>query len=72
MEFEELTVSQLLLCLREGNQKVERLEIALKEAKERYEIGNLKDACFVSVNIFRDVIKIPDNPSTYGLHLSVV
>ncbi|XP_015339014.1 optineurin isoform X1 [Marmota marmota marmota] len=35
LEFEELTVSQLLLCLREGNQKVERLEIALKEAKER-------------------------------------
>ncbi|XP_040307356.1 optineurin isoform X3 [Herpailurus yagouaroundi] len=35
VEFEELTVSQLLLCLREGNQKVERLEIALKEAKER-------------------------------------
>ena len=44
MEFEELTVSQLLLCLREGNQKVERLEIALKEAKERYERGNLKYA----------------------------
>lgn len=35
VEFEELTVSQLLLCLREGNQKVERLEIALREAKER-------------------------------------
>ncbi|XP_024108831.2 optineurin isoform X1 [Pongo pygmaeus] len=35
LEHEELTVSQLLLCLREGNQKVERLEIALKEAKER-------------------------------------
>ncbi|XP_055284571.1 optineurin isoform X2 [Moschus berezovskii] len=35
VEFEELTVSQLLHCLREGNQKVERLEIALKEAKER-------------------------------------
>ncbi|XP_032330016.1 optineurin isoform X2 [Camelus ferus] len=35
LEFEELTVSQLLLGLREGNQKVERLEIALKEAKER-------------------------------------
>ncbi|XP_010619601.2 optineurin isoform X5 [Fukomys damarensis] len=36
LEFElELTVSQLLLCLREENQKVERLEIALKEAKER-------------------------------------
>ncbi|KAM4828849.1 optineurin [Thomomys bottae] len=34
-ECEDLTVSQLLLCLREGNQKVERLEIALKEAKER-------------------------------------
>ncbi|XP_052506592.1 optineurin isoform X3 [Budorcas taxicolor] len=35
VEFEELTVSQLLHCLREGNQKVERLEVALKEAKER-------------------------------------
>ncbi|XP_061034464.1 optineurin isoform X2 [Eubalaena glacialis] len=35
LEFEELTVSQLLLCLREGKQKVERLELALKEAKER-------------------------------------
>lgn len=35
LESEELTVSQLLLCLREGNQKVERLEHALKEAKER-------------------------------------
>uniref|UniRef100_A0A8C8YD27 Optineurin n=1 Tax=Prolemur simus TaxID=1328070 RepID=A0A8C8YD27_PROSS len=35
LEFEELTVSQLLLCLREGNQKVERLQIALKEAQER-------------------------------------
>lgn len=44
MESEELTVSQLLLCLREGNQKVERLEKALNEAKERYEIGNLKHA----------------------------
>ena len=44
LESEELTVSQLLLCLREGNQKVERLENALKEAKKRYEIGNLKNA----------------------------
>ncbi|GAB1285941.1 Optineurin [Apodemus speciosus] len=35
VEFEELTVSQLLLCLREGNQKVERLEMALREAKKR-------------------------------------
>uniref|UniRef100_A0A2K6URF2 Optineurin n=1 Tax=Saimiri boliviensis boliviensis TaxID=39432 RepID=A0A2K6URF2_SAIBB len=35
LEHKELTVSQLLLCLREGNQKVERLETALKEAKER-------------------------------------
>ncbi|XP_011357914.1 optineurin isoform X2 [Pteropus vampyrus] len=35
LESEELTVSQLLLCLREGNQKVERLENALKEARER-------------------------------------
>uniref|UniRef100_A0A2R9BNF7 Optineurin n=1 Tax=Pan paniscus TaxID=9597 RepID=A0A2R9BNF7_PANPA len=35
LEHEELTVRQLLLCLREGNQKVERLEVALKEAKER-------------------------------------
>ncbi|KAM6214369.1 optineurin [Rhynchocyon petersi] len=40
LESEELTVSQLLLCLREGNQKVERLELALKEAKER--ISNLE------------------------------
>ncbi|XP_039733330.1 optineurin isoform X2 [Pteropus medius] len=35
LESEELTVSQLLLCLREGNQKVERLENALKEVRER-------------------------------------
>ncbi|XP_032956430.1 optineurin isoform X2 [Rhinolophus ferrumequinum] len=35
LESEELTVSQLLLCLREEKQKVERLEKALKEAKER-------------------------------------
>ncbi|KAM8802323.1 optineurin isoform 2-T2 [Rhynchonycteris naso] len=35
LESEELTVSQLLLCLREGNQKVERLENALREAKQR-------------------------------------
>ncbi|XP_055970493.1 optineurin [Sorex fumeus] len=35
LESEELTVSQLLLCLREGNQKVESLELALREAKER-------------------------------------
>lgn len=35
VEFEELTVSQLLLCLREGTQKVEKLETALKEARER-------------------------------------
>ncbi|XP_012621159.2 optineurin isoform X3 [Microcebus murinus] len=35
LESEELTVSQLLLCLREGNQKVERLQLALKEAQER-------------------------------------
>ncbi|XP_027694581.1 optineurin isoform X1 [Vombatus ursinus] len=35
LESEELTVSQLLLCLREGNQKVERLETALRAAKDR-------------------------------------
>lgn len=35
LESEELTVSQLLLCLREGTQKLEKLEIELKEAKER-------------------------------------
>ncbi|XP_077025525.1 optineurin isoform X2 [Tamandua tetradactyla] len=35
LKFEDLTVSQLLLCLREGNQKVERLEIALRDARER-------------------------------------
>ncbi|XP_074124733.1 optineurin isoform X4 [Sminthopsis crassicaudata] len=35
LESEELTVSQLLLCLREGNQKVENLETALQAAKAR-------------------------------------
>ncbi|XP_001368298.3 optineurin isoform X2 [Monodelphis domestica] len=35
LESEELTVSQLLLCLREGNQKVERLETALQAAKDK-------------------------------------
>lgn len=40
-----------MLCLREGNQKVERLEIALKEAKERYEIDDLKDAYFLTVSL---------------------
>lgn len=35
LESEELTVRQLLLCLREGTEKVERLEKALKEAKGR-------------------------------------
>ncbi|XP_039769815.1 optineurin isoform X2 [Ornithorhynchus anatinus] len=34
-EREELTVSQLLLCLKEGNQKVERLETALQAARDR-------------------------------------
>ncbi|XP_038597246.1 optineurin isoform X3 [Tachyglossus aculeatus] len=34
-EREELTVSQLLLCLKEGNQKVERLEAALQAARDR-------------------------------------
>lgn len=52
MESEELTVSQLLLCLREGNQKVERLQNALKEAKERYEIGNLKYARIAFLTAF--------------------
>ncbi|XP_025709219.1 optineurin isoform X1 [Callorhinus ursinus] len=35
LEFEKLTVSQLLLCLREESQKAEKLETALKEANER-------------------------------------
>ena len=38
MEFEELTVRQLLLCIREVKQKVERLEFDLREAKEMYEL----------------------------------
>lgn len=55
MEFEKLTVSQLLLCLREENQKVEKLEIALKEAKERYEVGNLKYAYVAFFNSFIEI-----------------
>ncbi|XP_040823885.1 optineurin isoform X1 [Ochotona curzoniae] len=35
LKLKELTMSQLLLCLREGNQKVETLEISFKKAKER-------------------------------------
>lgn len=35
LEYEELIVSQFLLCLREGNQKVERFEIVFREVKER-------------------------------------
>ncbi|XP_030878091.1 optineurin-like [Leptonychotes weddellii] len=35
LEFEKLTVSQLLLCLREESQKAEKLETALKEANKR-------------------------------------
>lgn len=63
MEFEKLTVSQLLLCLREENQKVEKLGIALKEAKERYEIGNLKYAYIAFLKqLYGDKIKTPDNP----------
>ena len=55
MEFEELTVSQLLHCLREGNQKVETLEIALKEAKGRYEISNAENAYIAFLMAFSSV-----------------
>lgn len=35
MEFEELNREPAPALSKEGNQKVERLEVALKEAKER-------------------------------------
>lgn len=49
VEFEELTVSQLLLCLREGNQKVERLEMALREAKKRISDFEKKENGFSAI-----------------------
>ncbi|NXC37665.1 OPTN protein, partial [Penelope pileata] len=44
LESEELTVSQLLCCLRNETQKREKLEKELHDHKERYEIGAL--SCF--------------------------
>ena len=41
MESEELTVSQLLCCLRNETQRREKLEKELQDHKERYEVGAL-------------------------------
>ncbi|NXJ11858.1 OPTN protein, partial [Odontophorus gujanensis] len=41
LESEELTVSQLLCCLRNETQRREKLEKELQDHKERYEIGAL-------------------------------
>ncbi|NXN38605.1 OPTN protein, partial [Rhinoptilus africanus] len=41
LESEELTVSQLLCCLRNETQKREKLEKELQDHKERYEVGAL-------------------------------
>ncbi|KFP76242.1 Optineurin, partial [Apaloderma vittatum] len=42
LESEELTVSQLLCCLRNETQKREKLEKELQDLKERYEAGAVK------------------------------
>ncbi|NXP04145.1 OPTN protein, partial [Thinocorus orbignyianus] len=41
LESEELTVSQLLCCLRNETEKREKLEKELQDQKERYEVGKL-------------------------------
>ncbi|KGL91606.1 Optineurin, partial [Charadrius vociferus] len=49
LESEELTVSQLLCCLRNETQKREKLEKELQDHKERYEVGALAAAVTKSV-----------------------
>lgn len=49
MESEELTVSQLLCCLRNETQKREKLEKELQDHKERYEMVHCNVlSCFLS------------------------
>ncbi|NXB39516.1 OPTN protein, partial [Eulacestoma nigropectus] len=50
LESEELTVSQLLCCLRNETQKREKLEKELQDHKERYEVGALAAAVTKSLN----------------------
>ncbi|NXR61787.1 OPTN protein, partial [Rhadina sibilatrix] len=50
LESEELTVSQLLCCLRNETQKREELEKELQDHKERYEVGALAAAVIKSLN----------------------
>ncbi|NXW56575.1 OPTN protein, partial [Eurystomus gularis] len=54
LESEELTVSQLLCCLRNETQKREKLEKELQDHKERYEAGSLpwakKFPCFIVIS----------------------
>ncbi|NXP01525.1 OPTN protein, partial [Certhia brachydactyla] len=50
LESEELTVSQLLCCLRNETQKREELEKELQDHKERYELGALTVAITQSLN----------------------
>ncbi|KFQ52959.1 Optineurin, partial [Pelecanus crispus] len=49
LESEELTVSQLLCCLRNETQRREKLEKELQDHKERYEVGALAAAVTKSV-----------------------
>ncbi|NXN89550.1 OPTN protein, partial [Bombycilla garrulus] len=50
LESEELTVSQLLCCLRNETQKREKLEMELQDHKERYEVGALAVVVTKSLN----------------------
>ncbi|NXQ93685.1 OPTN protein, partial [Sagittarius serpentarius] len=57
LESEELTVSQLLCCLRNETQKREKLEKELQDHKERYEVGALATAVTKSVTDQRQAVK---------------
>ncbi|NWW30548.1 OPTN protein, partial [Panurus biarmicus] len=50
LESEELTVSQLLCCLRNETQKREKLEKELQDHKERYELFSFRAAAVISLN----------------------
>ncbi|KFV41808.1 Optineurin [Tyto alba] len=63
LESEELTVSQLLCCLRNETQKREKLEKELQDHKERYEADSLPWAkefpCFIISYGITDQDKLP-------------
>ncbi|NXT65978.1 OPTN protein, partial [Chaetops frenatus] len=63
LESEELTVSQLLCCLRNETQKRERLEKELQDHKERYEAAavtkSLNDQQQAEISVSTDQGKLP-------------